>query len=131
MLLGREVRLCDLDAGMTEQQLDLFQITVLAAAQPGARAPQVVRADGNADSSSLLDNNIKDRLRANSPAGDGATALDGPKQPPFRDPRRLKPCVDRGFDPGWHWHCSDAAVFAFDIEKDPAAFPTLQMACFE
>jgi hypothetical protein len=131
MLLSPEVRLCDLDAGMTKEQLDLFKITALSAAQIGAGAPQVVRADGNADRFSLLDNNIKNRLRANSSAGDGATTLDGPKQSPFRDPRRLKPCVDRGFDPGWHWHCSDAAVFAFYIEKDPAAFPTLQMACFE
>ena len=124
-MLGAEVAFGGLDGGVAEQELDLFDIAAVLAAELGARAAQVVRPEA-------FDSDFLRALLDHRPDGPAAHALldlaafcHGPEKPAVFHSRGGHPGVDSLLHPGRNRHGAHPAPFSFEVREDPAPFPQL------
>ena len=127
LLFRPEVSFCRLDGGVSEQELDLLEITAGFPAELGTRTSEIVGAE-------VLDADLACRLLDDVPDGPVAEALadfaalaDLPQQRTVLDPGCCLPGIDGVLDPERDGDGADATALAAEVGDHPAVLPQLDV----
>ena len=113
---------------MSEQELDLLQLSTGEMTQAGATTAEVVRCqvcDVGASGRALHDKPY--RFRRDVFAPDSSGSADCPKDEPGGDSGSVRPVIHRAFHPGRHWNRSDVLSLADQVGYTPVLLPDLQV----
>ena len=112
---------------MSQQELDLLQVSSCLAAELRASAPQIVRAE-------VLNPDLLGSFGDDRPDGPVAQALsdlaslaNGPEERPVLDSTRLLPGIDSLLHPDRNRYRPDSAPFSEKVNDDPAVLPHLDV----
>ena len=127
-LFATEVSFSRLNTDMTEQKLDLFELSARIMAQTGAGATKIVRRNPiqTAFQGSRL-HDAPDHLRTECARADTLAFIDRAKNRTRRDTGGSQPAIHRALDPNRHWHSAHVSAFADEIRDHPVLFSLLDV----
>jgi len=117
-----------LDAHMSEQELDLLELSACLVAQSGTGTAEIVRR--NAMQATFRGRRLYDApydFWTETAGRDPAGLIDRANNRAGRKASSGQPVVDRKLDPGWNWHRSNVTTFANKIGDDPVLFSLLEV----
>jgi hypothetical protein len=127
-LLAAEVPLSGLHTYMSEQELNLLKLSTSGMAQPGARAPKVMRSQLlDADPSCELFDNAPYDLFCDTCAPDWTRFVYAPEYPSGADVRHRSPNIQGRFDPIWNWNGSNMTTLSNQVNNGPVILSLLKM----
>jgi len=128
LLLGAKVAFGGLDGGVAEQELDLFEVSAVFAAEFRAGAAQIVGAETlDSDGFRRLLDHAPHRPIAQFLSHDAPTFGDSLEQSSGTMAGGSRPSVHQELDPHGDGHRANAAAFAAEIGDHPAAFALLNI----
>jgi len=108
--------------------LDLIQFSTRCMAELRARTPQIMgRYPRKPEFPRVLFHHMPDHSFRYTVSPVFACPTETSEQSSGRNPGCSHPQIDRGFDPLGHWHGSNMAAFAEQIDYGPVFFALLQM----
>jgi len=113
---------------MTQQELNLLQLTSRLMAQPCTGPAQVVRCHPWQTATFRVSlHNCPDHLGCKAVSPDSASPVDGPQQWTCIDVGAKGPVVDRFLYPFRNGDRPDVATLSSQVRNDPMAFPKLEI----
>ena len=128
ILFAPEIAFRRLDGRMTQQELDLLQLTTARVAQLRAGSAQVMRRNSLQPRflAAGLDD-VPDDILRDTFAPDPACPGDRPEYPALRNTSLGCPVIQRGFHPGWNRDSADMSPLADQVHDRPVALSHLHV----
>ncbi len=128
ILFAAEIAFRRLDRCVSQQELNLFQLSSAVMTQLRTRPPQVVGCDVlQARSPTAGPDHVPHHILRDALAPYLARPGDCPKDLSFGDPCGYRPLIERGFDPFWDGRGADVAALADQVHHRPVPLPHLDV----
>jgi hypothetical protein len=111
---------------VTQEKLNLVQLTTGQMAEARASSPQIVWGQLlDAGAARSLPHDFPEHLGGHTVAPHAAGFVDCTEHAACADVRGGGPVIDRSLHPGWYWHGSDVPGLAAQVCDDPVFLPEL------